>query len=256
MKTGIKYTAAYLLFLLLLIVLWGLFGTNTKILYPLESGLSISAFQDTLEGGSSSVVFFEKDSSLIAEILVRSGVPFPYAGVKLDLLPPGAALLGKGIDMTRYDSLSIEVSSFRTPGLLLTFLTADPERISSFSANPFSARFLQHPIKTSGNLKKTTIALSDFKVPEWWFARNHILYPDELKYWDRSFALLILNGSGTMLGIPDEFQIKRIEVFGVNRKWGICLILAAMAASFIYFRRIYLNDRFKNQTTGKTEKEN
>ncbi len=236
----VAFVFGYLLFLAVLAGVWGVFRTSAAVLYP--SGEPLSVFQDSVFGGSSRAAFSEEDSLLSIDILARSGYESPYAGVKLALVPEAKFAFGNWQDLSRYDSLSIEVATRRMPQVLLTILTSDPERASSW-LEPFGPRFVQHSIKTGRQFQKTTVALSDFRVPEWWFSFHRIHTPDEFTYLDRSFGFLILNGFGTMLGIPDEIQVKKIEVFGVNRRLGTILLFVALAGSIIFIGTVCRNLR-------------
>ncbi|MDR1760549.1 MAG: hypothetical protein LBR60_08505 [Fibrobacter sp.] len=236
----IAFIFGYLLFLAVLAGIWWMFRTSTAVLYP--SAQPLSVFQDSIEGGSSRATFSENDSLLSIDILARSGSASPYAGVKLALVPEAKQAFGNWLNLSRYDSLSIEVATRRMPQVLLTILTSDPERASSW-LDPFGPRFVQHTVKTGRNFQKTTVALSDFRVPEWWFSFHQIRTPDEFTYLERAFGFLVLNGFGTMLGIPDEIQVKKIEVFGVNRRLGSFLLVIALAGSFIFIVTAYRNVR-------------
>ena len=123
-------------------------------------------------------------------------------------------LSGHFIDFSSYDSLSITLRTKYMKQVQVKLITHDPNLTRL--EDPMSARYLLQVIPSDRSYQNIHVPISSFSIPEWWFERNGFKAPDQLKYLERGIKIDISSGSGTMLGITDEIEIKKIQLFGEN----------------------------------------
>ena len=216
MSKNIKLSILYVLCIIALVTIWSLFHSKQLEIFPSNSFPKsvIYSYGDETDGGSSTASFTKNDSSLILSLLVRSGIAYPYAGMGIDLISDTQKLSGQFIDFSSFDSLSITLRTKYMKQVQVKLITHDPNLTRL--EDPMSARYLLQVIPSDRSYQNIHIPISSFSIPEWWFERNGFKAPDQLKYLERGIKIDISSGSGTMLGITDEIEIKKIQLFGEN----------------------------------------
>ena len=216
MSKNIKLSILYVLCIIALVTIWSLFHSKQLEIFPSNSFPKsvIYSYGDESDGGSSTASFTKNDSSLILSLLVRSGIAYPYAGMGIDLISDTQKLSGQFIDFSSFDSLSITLRTKYMKQVQVKLITHDPNLTRL--EDPMSARYLLQVIPSDRSYQNIHVPISSFSIPEWWFERNGFKAPDQLKYLERGIKIDISSGSGTMLGIPDEIEIKKIQLFGEN----------------------------------------
>lgn len=172
---------------------------------------------DSLEGGFSKTNLLKSDSIYRLELQLRSGAPTPYGGIGFALISPTEILKEEFVDFSRYDSLRVVLATDRMPKVTLRLSVHDP--LWTNSLNAASARPLDLIIEADRMFKEYTVSLSDFSVPERWFDMMGIENPDFWRHLERGMRLEVLTATGTLLGIPDAIEIKKMELFGLNRNF-------------------------------------
>ena len=154
------------------------------------------------------------DTLVDAVVNVRSGKAFPFAGFGFNLMSKNGRPSGY-LDLSRFDSLAIEVSTVRMNSIGIRILTDDP--VYSKRGLYVSYRPLEFQVPAGRNFAESKAAISDFKTAEWWLAGQGLDKDDGLTYFYRSMLLEIFNGQGTLRGIPDAIQVKSVRLWGKNR---------------------------------------
>lgn len=202
--------------ILCLFMTWFFFHSKQVDIYPSDSfpNSVIYSYGDQDDGGTSTASLSKGDSSITLSLLVRSGIAYPYAGMGIDLISDTEKLSGHFIDFSSYDSLSITLRTKYMKQVQVKLITHDPNLTRL--EDPMSARYLLQVIPSDRSYQNIHVPISSFSIPEWWFERNGFKAPDQLKYLERGIKIDISSGSGTMLGITDEIEIKKIQLFGEN----------------------------------------
>ena len=214
-------------------VLFCTFSENTFTLYP-KGGFGIYPLNDSLAGGYSTVSLTEGDNSIVAEINVRSGKSYPYAGIGFNLMSREHRPTGH-FDLSKFDTISIIAVSGRMRSITLRLLTDDPVYSRQGSYLTYRPLEIQVPVEKSFSEHK--VPLSGFKTCEWWLAERGMEQDDGLTYFYRAALFEIFNGEGTLRGIPDEIEVKSAYMWGENRdfKKGMYLALAFLVILFAGF---------------------
>jgi len=220
---------------------WFFFHSKQVDIYPSDSfpNSIIYAYGDQTDGGSSTASLNKGDSSITLSLLVRSGIAYPYAGMGIDLISDTEKLSGHFIDFSSYDSLSITLRTKYMKNVQVKLITHDPN-LTQFE-DPVSARYLLQLIPSDRSYQNITIPISGFSIPEWWFERNGFKAPDQLKYLERGIKIDISSGSGTMLGIADEIEIKNITLFGSNHFLNKMILSLAIIITALFLGFLWIN---------------
>lgn len=207
----------------------------------------IYAVTDANFGGVSTSEIMVNDSQIVSQVNVRSGVAYAHGGVGFNLKSV-KNLPADFFDFSKYDSLFVKVETNRMKNIAVKILNND--KVYSVENNPLSLRPLKTQFAVSSNV--AAIPLSHFKVEEWWLALVGLEKDDGMRYMERGNFLEVINGDGTLRGIPDEILIKNISLYGVNSTFKILMyfalgILILVYAGFVY--RSFYNS--KNQLLKK-----
>lgn len=187
---------------------------------------------DAPAGGFSTSEISVKDSSISANVNVRSGMAYPYAGFGLNLMSVGNRPAASFFDFSRFDTIAVRASAGRMTKLTLRVMTEDVQY--SRKGEYLSYRPLLASLPVSSTIGEVKVALSDFKVPEQWLVAHGLDHDDGFTYWDRAVLFEVSNGEGALRGIPDEFEIRSISMYGENRgfKNAMYAVLAFLILAF------------------------
>ena len=217
--------------------LWGLFFTqfkgNSLKLFP-ASTFEIYTLTDHEALGFSTAEVNVTDTLIDAVVNVRSGKAFPYAGFGFNLMSQNGRPSGY-MDLSKFDSLEVEVSTVRMNNVGLRILTDDPQY--SKKGLYISYRPLETQVSAGRNFGLAKVAISDFKTAEWWLAGQGLDKDDGLTYLYRTMLLEVFNGQGALRGIPDVIQVKSVRLWGESRdfKKGMYFGLGFLAILFVCF---------------------
>ncbi|HPW94061.1 MAG TPA: AraC family transcriptional regulator [Fibrobacteraceae bacterium] len=252
MSKNIKLSILYVLCIIALVTIWSLFHSKQLEIFPSNSFPKsvIYSYGDESDGGFSTASFTKNDSSLILSLLVRSGIAYPYAGMGIDLISDTQKLSGQFIDFSSFDSLSITLRTKYMKQVQVKLITHDPNLTRL--EDPMSARYLLQVIPSDRSYQNIHIPISSFSIPEWWFERNGFKAPDQLKYLERGIKIDISSGSGTMLGIADEIEIKKITLFGSNHFLNKMILSLAIIITALFLGFLWI-DHSKRLTEQKIE---
>lgn len=252
MSKNIKLSILYVLCIIALVTIWSLFHSKQLEIFPSNSFPKsvIYSYGDESDGGSSTASFTKNDSSLILSLLVRSGIAYPYAGMGIDLISDTQKLSGQFIDFSSFDSLSITLRTKYMKQVQVKLITHDPNLTRL--EDPMSARYLLQVIPSDRSYQNIHVPISSFSIPEWWFERNGFKAPDQLKYLERGIKIDISSGSGTMLGIADEIEIKKITLFGSNHFLNKMILSLAIIITALFLGFLWI-DHSKRLTEQKIE---
>lgn len=154
------------------------------------------------------------DTLVDAVVNVRSGKAFPFAGFGFNLMSKNGRPSGY-LDLSKFDSLAVEIATVRMNSIGIRILTDDP--VYSKRGLYVSYRPLEFQVPAGRNFAESKAAIADFKTAEWWLAGQGLDKDDGLTYFYRSMLLEIFNGQGTLRGIPDAIQVKSVRLWGKNR---------------------------------------
>ena len=217
--------------------LWGLFftlfkGTSLE-LFPAKS-FEIYTLTDHEALGFSTSEVTVTDSLVDAVVNIRSGKAFPFAGFGFNLMSQNGRPSGY-MDLSRFDSLELDVSTVRMNSIGLRILTDDPQY--SQKGLYLSYRPLETRASAGRNFGLAKVAIADFKTTEWWLAGQGLEKDDGLTYLYRAMLLEVFNGQGTLRGIPDAIQVKSVRLWGENHdfKKGMFFGLGFLVLLFVCF---------------------
>ena len=210
---------------LALLVAWGFLysrsGNGSVEFFP-ERTFELFPLNDSAVGGFSTSEVQLTDTLLIASVNIHSGKAFTYAGVGFNL--KSAKRRPSGLfDLTKFDSLEVRVASKRMNSMKLRILTDDP--VYTRNGDYATLRVLEKDIPSApyllmGGSKErfavSKIALSEFKVPEWWLSSQGLEKDDGMTYLGRASFFEIVSGSSTLRGIPDEMEIRYVRIWKDN----------------------------------------
>ena len=226
-----------LIFFAVAFALWGLFFTqfksNSLELFPSRI-FEIYTLTDHEAMGFSTSEVTVSDSLVDAVVNIRSGKAFPCAGFGFNLMSQDGRPAGY-MDLSRFDSLEVEVSTVRMNTIGLRILTDDPQYSQKGLYMSYRPLETQAPADRSFGVAK--VAIADFKTAEWWLAGMGLEKDDDLTYLYRAILLEVYNGRGTLRGIPDDIQVKSLRLWGENRdfKKGMFFGLGLLAILFVCF---------------------
>ena len=210
---------------LALLVAWGVLyfrsGDSAVELFP-ERTFDVFPLNDSAMGGFSTSEVQLTDTLLIASVNIHSGRAFTYAGAGFNLKSVDRRPVGL-YDLTKFDSMEVRVASKRMNSMKLRILTDDP--VYTRNGDYATLRVLEKDIPSApyllmGGSKErfavSKIALSEFKVPEWWLSSQGLEKDDGMTYLGRASFFEIVSGGSTLRGIPDEMEIRYIRLWKDN----------------------------------------
>ena len=234
---GNKNKAIVFSFFVIAFALWGLFFTlfkaNSLELFPAKTFEVYTLTDHEAQGFSTSEVTVT-DSLIDAEVNIRSGKAFPFAGFGFNLMSQKGRPTGH-MDLSRFDSLEVNVSTSRMNAVGLRILTEDPQY--SQKGLYMSYRPLETQVSAGRTFGSAKAAISDFKTAEWWLAGVGLEKDDGLTYLYRAMLLEVFNGRGTLRGIPDGIQVRSVRLWGENHdfKKGMYFGLGFLVLLFVCF---------------------
>lgn len=215
------------------------FRSNELTVFP-SNVYEVYALTDHEMGGYSVSELAQTDSVITANVNVRSGMAYPYAGIGFNLMSVNKRPSAEFFDFSRFDSIEVLVETGRMRNVSIRVMNNDPV----YSKENVYASY--RPLQKSTAVGKGVIslALQDLNVPDRWFAARGLDKDDGMKYFQRGALLEISNGEGTMLGIPDEIKLRGVRMWGENHCFVTVMyvVLGVMAllwlASWILIRRL------------------
>lgn len=231
-KARIILTSAFVVLVGLWITLFVMFQDNALELFP-GKVYEPYALTDAAAGGYSTSEISVKDSSVSASVNIRSGMAYPYAGFGLNLMSVGNRPAVSRFDFSRFDTVVVRACAGRMRRLSLRVMTDDLQY--SREGDYMSYRPLIASVPVSSTVGEVKVALSEFKVPEQWFVVHGLDHDDGFTYWDRGLLFEVANGDGALRGIPDEFEVRSIYMYGKNRGFMnvMYVVLAILVLVFV-----------------------
>lgn len=214
------------------------FRSNELTIFPSDV-YEVYALTDRDMGGYSVCELTQTDSVITADVNVRSGMAYPYAGIGFNLMSVNKRPSADFFDFSRFDSIEVLVETGRMRNVTTRMLNNDPV----YSKDNLYASY--RPLQKSTAVGKGVVALSlqDLNVPDRWFADRGLDKDDGMKYLQRGVMLEVSSGEGTMLGIPDEIKLRGVRLWGENHSFVtvmyvvLGLMLLLWIASLIWIRR-------------------
>lgn len=244
MKNRIGKWVGMLVFAALLLAWWYEYskcGDADVELFP-QKTFEIFPLNDSAVGGFSTSEVQVTDTLLIASVNIHSGKAFTYAGVGFNLKSLDKRL--EPLDLTRFDSLEVRVASKRMNSMKLRILTEDP--VYSRKGDYATLRVLEKDIPSApymlmGGAKErfavSKLALSEFRVPEWWLSSVGLENDDGKTHLNQSKFFEIVSGGSTLRGIPDEIEVRYVRLWNDNtqEKKSLYMYLGFILFGFVVF---------------------
>lgn len=231
-RIACRWTVFYVACIAVLAAVYGAFHRKTLVLWPGDSVLP-RIYTDAREGGFSTADFLESDSAIAVSAVLNSGLYHPHAGIEFPLLSGMESLSLSGVDFSGLDSVAI---TFRANAdVALVLFTRDPT--VSRPGDVLSFRPLRMEIPATRFYSEKRLPLSLLKPNELWLDLRGIEQDGNL-YLDNVLQVSVETGRGSLLGLPTEIEIKKLEFFGTNRVLvRICLIILVLVTVF-YVRSV------------------
>lgn len=215
------------------------FRSNELTIFPSDV-YEVYALTDRDMGGYSVCELTQTDSVITADVNVRSGMAYPYAGIGFNLMSVNKRPSAEFFDFSRFDSIEVLVETGRMRNVSIRMMNNDPV----YSKDNLYASY--RPLLRSTAVGKGVVALSlqDLSVPDRWFVARGLDQDDGMKYLQRGVMLEVSSGEGTMLGIPDEIKLRGVRLWGVNHSFVtvmyvvLGLMILLWIASLIWIRRL------------------
>ena len=212
-------TSLYALFAVLCVSLFFVFKTTEIQLFP-STSYAVFELTDNVMGGFSTCKLERNDTQISANVNIRSGMAYPYAGIGFNLTAKDNRP-SNYFDFSKYDSMTVLVQTGRMRNVGIRILTNDPIYSKDNLYPTLRPLSKSLPVVKGG----VSIDLTDLNVQENWLGAIGKDKDDGLRYFSRGMFLEIFNGEGTMLGIPDEISLTGIRLWGTNRNF-ISVMLA------------------------------
>ena len=221
-------SAALVALLAVWVLLFLQFRSTERELFP-GGTFQVYAVTDSAVGGFSTSELSSSDSAVAVRVNIRSGVAYPHAGVGINLLSVRNRP-ADFFDFSAYDSLSMDIETGRMRKVSVKLLNNDPVYSKNGVLESYRPMVASAAVSSNG----VRLSLFDFRVPEWWLAMQGLDEDDGLRYMGRGVRFEILNGEGTMLGIPDDIVVRSIKLWGENRTFKALMyvVLAVMLLSY------------------------
>jgi hypothetical protein len=158
---------------------------------------------------------------------------YPYAGIGVNLMSVDHRPATSQFDFSKFDTIAVSASAGRMKSLTVRILTDDPQY--SREGEYLSYRPLLATVPVTPQASETKLPLSSFAVPERWLVMNGLDHDDGFTYWNRAVFFEISNGEGALRGIPDEFEIYSIRMYGRNHGFvdAMYVVLALVIVAFL-----------------------
>lgn len=231
MKTRNRIVVLLLFCVILGIWAW-LFLTfrETRCTFFPQSPYLIYALDDKAFGGNSSSEISVSDSLLAINVNVRSGVAYPAIGAGLNLGSDHNRPVGF-FDFSKFDTLEVSAATDRMQSITVRILTDDPTYTKAGFRE--TLRPLTVKVPAARSVSTTKIPLPDFSTAVWWLAAMGLEKDDGLTYMYRARTLEVVNGDGTMRGLPDGIQVKSIRAWGIDRDFENVMFAALAVLLFV-----------------------
>lgn len=208
------------------------FKDNSLLFFP---GFPYEAYAltDAPSGGYSTSDISLHGDTISAKVNIRSGMAYPYAGIGVNLMSVDHRPAASYFDFSKFDTIAVRASAGRMKSLTLRILTDDPQYTRE--GDYLSFRPLMVPLPVLPQADEAKLPLSAFAVPERWLVMNGLDHDDGFTYWNRAVRFEISNGEGALRGIPDEFEIYSIRMYGRNHGLvnAMYVVLALVVVAFL-----------------------
>lgn len=164
------------------ILIWLLFlGTITAIyffvfykkplqIFPSNSAYSFFQYDDQNENGNSEIISTEiTDSALSCTFIIKEGFISPYIGIRMHPTDWED-------DISDYNTVEVEVSGTGVRHMNLYLITGDDHVLDP--KHRLADRHSVYGLTITPERTKTTIALDQFKTPDWWYSSINQLPED------------------------------------------------------------------------------
>ncbi len=239
MKKTVAVTTLFVLLVAAWAVLLNTLRSCETVLFP-TSVYELFGQTDNEMGGFSTCQIKKTDSSIVAEVNIHSGMAYPYAGIGFNLMSVNNRPAVDFFDFSNFDSVEIAVETGRMRNITVRILTDDP--VYSKGGVYGSYRPIQKSLPVvDGRLK---FSIHDLKVPDRWFAARGLEEDDGQKHFQRGVIFEVLNGEGTMLGIPDEITLKGVKLWGEKQNFVTMMYFVLGVVSLLWMTAlVYLRRR-------------
>ena len=208
------------------------FKDNSLLFFP---GFPYEAYAltDSLSGGYSTSYILLHGDTISAKVNIRSGMAYPYAGIGVNLMSVDHRPATSHFDFSKFDTIAVRASAGRMKSLTLRVLTDDPQYTREGDYLSFRPLMVSMPVLPQA--AEVKLPLSAFAVPERWLVMNGLDHDDGFTYWNRAVRFEISNGEGALRGIPDEFEIYSIRMYGRNYGFvnAMYIVLALVVVAFL-----------------------
>ncbi|HSC81363.1 MAG TPA: GGDEF domain-containing protein [Chitinolyticbacter sp.] len=223
--------SAALVVLCAVLLLWQHFGMNRVLRIDGNSGYSVEVSDDRSNGGQSVATLKRQGGAYLVDCQLSDSYEWPFCELGITL----ASEPEKGVDLSRFDSISLHVD-YRAPGsrkLRLFLRNFDPAYADAGKQDSWKINEINFRPESGGQLLE--IPLRNFNVASWWLANQNIA-PEHAAVDLRQVPRIQLATSG--LKEPGLHTL-RVDYLELHGKWlsreQLALVLLALwvGASFI-----------------------
>lgn len=227
----------------LLAVMWFSHKETSYVFFP-RSEFEIYAVNDSLEEGFSTSEMSLTDSTVTASIVIHSGKAFPFAGIGFNLQSRNNRPT-VFFDLSQYDSMAVNAVVGRMRSLKFRVLTDDPGFTEAGEYTSF--RLLEQSVPAKTSYTELKASLSDFKTAERWLVAHGMDEDNGVRHFDRAVFLEIVSGEGTLMGFPDELEIKSLRLWGENHSLKNTLFLVSCGLGILFLVFLFFTFQKKEE---------
>lgn len=218
-----KCTFSYVAVLVVLSAVYGMFHRKVLTLWPAETKPRI--YTDAREGGFSTAEFLESSGAVGISAVLNSGLYHPHAGIEFPLRSGLESLSAGGVDFSSMDSVEI---TFRANADVVLVLYATDPAVSK-PGDPLSFRPLRMDIPATRSYSRSRLPLSGLEPSALWLDMRGLEQDGNL-YLENIRRVAVETGKGSLLGLPTEIEILKLEFLGTNGTLvGACLSILILA---------------------------
>ncbi|SHK54483.1 hypothetical protein [Fibrobacter sp. UWEL] len=198
--------------------------------FPVSDGISVEAYDDQYDGGTSQIEYAAGDSTL--EFSCTLGPESGKGGWCGVLFQLGDVANKKFKKWNFVDTVLLDIESSGTKEILLKIWTFDPDVTQLDKPNTFRLLLKEVPLK--GGRETIAIPMDDFYTPDFWFDEYGQKSARNRRSLESSARLEITSGWNQPRGQKYSLKVHQLSVSGVsNLYFGITLgliLLVVIAA--------------------------
>ena len=210
-----EWTILIITFFTSVLLYYIVFYKNDLTLLPIKHPLSVTFYNDSIDGGKSKIISYSSsDSSISMQLILNEGFVRPYIGTTIENKTEPF------FDFSDYNKLEINLEG----GNLKNIIVYVASKVSDDEIKKDEI-FFSNIIELSRHKNEYILDLDNFKIPDWWYDNNNLTPNRNISpEWSRCRKISIATGLLPTLGTKQNIQINSIT-FKKNNTLVISIII-------------------------------